>query len=425
MYYGPIYGTTPDPFVTILQALLPALSWMTLLYVGYAMVLMVSGLFRRYRVPVKALPRTRFAVIIPAHNEEPVLAPLLREIRAQRYPRHLVDIFVVADNCDDRTAYVAVANGATAFERHNLQEIGKGHAVQYALDRILAQDRHDAIVVIDADNLPDPEFLACMNNHLQAGEKIIQSRKDVKNPNDGVLAAVKTMLVWTSNRFWFVAKDNLHCSGVLLGSGMCVATSVIRDIGWDVFSLTEDFQFTAKALLNDYQVYWADEAIIYEEEPTRFDQIWRQHVRWSRGQNWVLVHYGPQLFIKGLLNADFVKVEGALQLFQSLFPIVTLVLGLVSFWGGTLGVLSMVGPIPSWVWIVASLLQYSAPYLAYRLDYQKNPWPLRYIWLYPLLTYSWVFVNIYALFTCRTRGWHVTEHTRPLSLAEVARGQRN
>ncbi|WP_302154233.1 glycosyltransferase, partial [uncultured Enorma sp.] len=70
----------------------------------YQAVFFVIGVVRgEVRYP-KAKKLHRYAFFIAAHNEEAVIANLVRSIREQDYPSELIDVFVVADNCTDDTA---------------------------------------------------------------------------------------------------------------------------------------------------------------------------------------------------------------------------------------------------------------------------------------------------------------------------------
>ena len=81
---------------------------------AYQAVYLAVSLFRRQKV-FAAKKNHRYAVLIAARNEETVIAQLIESVRGQTYPSELVDIFVVADNCTDRTAAVARAAGAVVF----------------------------------------------------------------------------------------------------------------------------------------------------------------------------------------------------------------------------------------------------------------------------------------------------------------------
>lgn len=73
----------------------------------------------------------KYAVIIAARNEELVIGELIKSIRKQNYPQEYVDIFVIADNCTDKTADVAKRVGAIVRERFNNHKIGKGYALDF------------------------------------------------------------------------------------------------------------------------------------------------------------------------------------------------------------------------------------------------------------------------------------------------------
>ncbi|MBR0105635.1 MAG: glycosyltransferase, partial [Lachnospiraceae bacterium] len=86
----------------------------------------------------QALPvRVRdVAALICARNEETVIRDLIRSLKAQTYPRAHLKIFVMADNCTDRTADMARAAGALVYERQNTEQVGKGWALQALLGHI-------------------------------------------------------------------------------------------------------------------------------------------------------------------------------------------------------------------------------------------------------------------------------------------------
>ena len=49
-------------------------------------------------------PLTRFAIIIPAHDEAELIGSTLDALGAVDYPQELYDVVVIADNCADETA---------------------------------------------------------------------------------------------------------------------------------------------------------------------------------------------------------------------------------------------------------------------------------------------------------------------------------
>lgn len=70
-------------------------------------------------------------------TRRPTSAKLVRSIKNQDYPEELIDVFVIADNCTDNTAQVAEEAGAEVLVRNDRLVVGKSHALDFALNRIL------------------------------------------------------------------------------------------------------------------------------------------------------------------------------------------------------------------------------------------------------------------------------------------------
>ena len=57
----------------------------------------------------RSAPKTRFACLIPARNEEAVIGALVKSLKEQNYPADLCEIYVIPNNCTDGTAEAAAA----------------------------------------------------------------------------------------------------------------------------------------------------------------------------------------------------------------------------------------------------------------------------------------------------------------------------
>ena len=96
----------------------------------YKTVYFIIGIFftRKFK-PAKK--KHKYAIVIAARNEENVIGNLLDSIKKQDYPKELLTVFVVADNCDDDTAKIARKHGAVCYERFDSEHRTKGYALQY------------------------------------------------------------------------------------------------------------------------------------------------------------------------------------------------------------------------------------------------------------------------------------------------------
>ena len=90
----------------------------------------------------------RFAIIIPAHNEELVLGPLIDSAIKLNYPSELYDVIVIADNCSDLTEQIAKEKGAICYVRNDPSNRGKPFALNWIF-RQIDLDMYNGFVIIN------------------------------------------------------------------------------------------------------------------------------------------------------------------------------------------------------------------------------------------------------------------------------------
>ena len=78
----------------------------------------------------QAKHKHKYGICIAARNEEKVIGNLLDSIKLQDYPSKLIKVFVVADNCTDKTAEIARSKGAIVYERFHDTDKTKGFALK-------------------------------------------------------------------------------------------------------------------------------------------------------------------------------------------------------------------------------------------------------------------------------------------------------
>src|SRR5258708_253284 len=132
------------------------------------MVLTAAAVFARKHGPAHGPARRRFAVLVPAHNEQALIGRLLTSLQQLDYPVDLFEVCVVADNCIDATAALARAQGARVYERFEQLQRGKGFALRWLLEQLRDEKNdYEAFVVLDADSVVQPNFLRCMDARLE------------------------------------------------------------------------------------------------------------------------------------------------------------------------------------------------------------------------------------------------------------------
>ena len=274
---------------------------------SYQFFYVAVSLLRRPKAAPEIEPKHRLAVLIAARNEQAVLGALLDSIAAQTYPTELLDVFVCADNCTDETAAVARAHGALVYERRNLARTGKGYALDYLLKNIQGRDRaaYDAYVVLDADNVLDPDFIRQIDRRHADGYEIVTCCRNSKNYGDNWISAGYALWFLRESRYLNEARMTLGTSCAVSGTGFLFSDAVLRRCGgWKYFLLTEDIEFTVDNVIRGEKVGYAEKAVLYDEQPTSFAQSWRQRMRWSKGYLQVFCKYAVQLF-SGIARGSF------------------------------------------------------------------------------------------------------------------------
>jgi 1,2-diacylglycerol 3-beta-glucosyltransferase len=136
-------------------------------------VLAVASLTYREPSHKGPVPPVRFLVLIPAHNEEGGIGRTLESVDAVLRPGD--QILVVADNCTDETARIARSSGAIVLERSG--DPGRAEARQAGLDA--ARDLEwDAVLMVDADSVLEPEYLNACERAMAAGAPALQTRSE-------------------------------------------------------------------------------------------------------------------------------------------------------------------------------------------------------------------------------------------------------
>lgn len=393
------------------------------LFTVYYLCIGVCGLWRRKENKI-LIPQKTFAVIVAAHNEKAVIGQLIDNLKKLDYPKELYDIFVIADNCNDDTAQIARSHGALVHERSSEGKRGKGFAMEWMFARLFKMERqYDAVAIFDADNLVHKRFLLEMNNRLCKGDKLIQGYLDAKNPCDTWVSGTFAIAFWVIDHIWHLAKTNIGLSSVLGGTGMCITTDVLHRYGWGATCLTEDMEFTMKALTEGIKTTWAHDAIVYDEKPLTFMQSWNQRKRWAQGQFDVAHRFIPKMIKAGIKKHDIRILDGCLHLLQPHFLILSTFFVIMSYVQMALGTplfTNIYQFLPATLLTTITLGQYILPIIILmKLRVKMKIW--FYLILYPVFIYSWIPIVFLGFLHRHEHEWSHTKHTRAVSYDELAR----
>lgn len=273
----------------------------------------IGFLFTRKFKPAKN--NHKYGILIAARNEETVIGNLLDSINKQDYPKEMLTVFVVADNCTDNTASVARKHGAKVYERQDPDRRTKGFALQFLFENIKRDygiESFDGYFIFDADNLLNRNYISKMNDAFDSGEKIITSYRNTKNFDENWIASTYALHWIRSIRANHRARSVLHLATNIQGTGFLFANEIVRN-GWNYTGLTEDRALTADAVARGYQITYQDEAEFFDEQPISFKVALRQRLRWSKGHLLAFLETGPKLFVNIFFGKLFIKDKWGIE----------------------------------------------------------------------------------------------------------------
>ena len=399
-----------------------ALIWIVTIYWLYQFIISLCSFVKIKEKPLKEDKQHRFMTIIPAHNEEKVVVNLIESLKKLDYPKDLYDIYVIADNCTDKTAEVAKKAGAIVYERFDEAHKTKGHALQWFLAQKIEEDApYDAFCIFDADNIVDENFLKVMNKKLCQGEEVVQGYKDIKNPSDSWVSAGYAIFYWTMHRFYHLARYNIGLSPLMTGTGFMVKFDVIKPQGWNTKTLTEDIEFSLKRIIEGKKLGWARDAIVYDEQPVGFKQSWTQRSRWTVGHMQCLKEYTKPLAEAVVKNKTVMNFDGLLYMLGTtpmlILTMVLVIVNIVLFATGAMSGLDFT--IQMLKYIIPTLLV--LPFMGLVVLYlEKKPIKpmIKGLLTYPIFMGSWLLINIKCLFK-RDTEWKKIDHVNDKKIEDL------
>jgi len=387
----------------------------------YLIYYVITGLItlKTKKEIIKTDKKRKFAILVPARNEELVIENLLKSLKKQEYPKEMYDVFVIANNCTDKTKEISIKNGVSVIECERPVK-SKGEALRYAFD-ILKNKEYDAFIIFDADNIVHPKFISKMNDALYAGYNVAQGFRDSKNPSDTWVSGCYSIHYLIHNTFLNKSRMNMDKSSFINGTGFMIAKKLIDKYGYNSKTLTEDIELTVKCAMNDEQIAFIQDAITYDEQVANFKASWKQRMRWSIGTIQCYRLYFAKLMKKGIRNKKFLCIDSAIFLASPVVQFIGAMSYIMHFIFGLFQ-----GHYFSYIKILTLLVWYGVSILiaiaAIKLNKKHIRPYIKGIITLPIFILSWMPINIIACFKKQGK-WDKIEHTRNITIDKVLERQ--
>jgi cellulose synthase/poly-beta-1,6-N-acetylglucosamine synthase-like glycosyltransferase/peptidoglycan/xylan/chitin deacetylase (PgdA/CDA1 family)/spore germination protein YaaH len=274
----------------------------------------------------------RVAVLVPAYNEEKVIARTIRSVLDSTYPN--LRVIVIDDGSSDRTLEIARASfkaeqasgQVTILTKRNS---GKAEALNFGLEHIDADE--EIFVGIDADTVIAPDAVARLVPHF-LNPKIGAVAGNAKVGNRVNLWTRWQALEYiTSQNFERRALNTLAAVSVVPGAIGAWRVEAVREAGgYHTDTVAEDADLTMALLRNGYRVQYEDLALAFTEAPTSANGLMRQRFRWSFGILQAVWKHRGVFARKGVLG--WVALPN-IVIFQILLPLVSPFIDLMFVFG--------------------------------------------------------------------------------------------
>ncbi|MEG1705248.1 MAG: glycosyltransferase family 2 protein [Clostridia bacterium] len=410
----------------VIKEILKVLYYIVNIYILlYAVYYVLTALFafKKKNIIRKYKPKHKFAILVAARNEEKVLGNLIDSLKKQKYPDELYDIFIIPNNCSDKTKEVAISCGANIIETEGEIKT-KGDVLKKAFKYMYKfGEEYAGYCIFDADNIVNSNFLNRMNDALCSGYKVAQGFRDSKNPSDTWISSCYSLYYLTQNFFFNTARMNMKWSASINGTGFMIAKEVIDEYGFNTVTMTEDIEFAALCALNNIKIAFVDDAITYDEQPLTFRQSWKQRMRWSIGTIQCLYKYAGKLIKTGIkekipqcIDMCLFFMAPIIQILSTILVLIVLVMSFMKI--NVLGFSSFIFNNTILFIGIGYVFMMILSILVLRLQNKSIKKSLKGVFTLAIFMLSWVPINMICLYK-KDHKWEQIEHKSDVNIEEL------
>lgn len=247
----------------------------------YLFIFALFSVRRRYLDFRPARKNRRIAVLYPAYKEDKVIEASVTSFLGQEYPKDLYDVVVISDKMQDETNR-RLAELPIRLLKVDFENSSKARALNFAMDQLKGSG-YEIVVILDADNTVNPDFLQWINRVYEGGIKAIQAHRVAKNLNTdtAVLDAVSEEI---NNSIFRKGHVQLGFSSALIGSGMAFDYKWFEENIKKVSSAGEDKEIEVLLLKQGIYIEYLDEVLVYDEKTQKEGNFYNQRRRWLAAQ---------------------------------------------------------------------------------------------------------------------------------------------
>ena len=255
----------------------------------------------------------KYLILYPAYNEDRVIVHSVRTFISQYYPYHSFHVAVISDHMQPETneqlAQLPITLLQPVFEKSS-----KAKAMQFAMSQI--KESYDYVVILDADNVVNADFLDQLNEVCAKGYKAIQCHRCAKNSNNDI-AVLDGVSEEINNTIFRKAHNRIGLSSALIGSGMCFDFKWFKENVYKLTTAGEDRELEALLLRQGVYIHYEADIPVFDEKVSNKDNFQKQRLRWMTAQIQSLLNLLPYI-PKAILTGNIDYIDKTIQ--QALIP---------------------------------------------------------------------------------------------------------
>lgn len=249
----------------------------TVLYLG---IFALASLLSRETIVYSSKSQRRFCILIPAYRQDEVIEQCVMAILGQSYPQRLFDVTVISDHQTEMTN-MRLAQYPITLLTPNFAESSKGKSLQYAILNLPEFKIYDVVIILDADNIVDQDFLSNMNDAYEASAtRAIQAHKVSRN-RDTAAARMGAIFEEINNAIFRKGHINVGLSASLAGSGTAFDFNWFKTNIMKAKTAGEDKELEALLLRQQIYIDYFDNILVYGEKVRTTTKLNEQRGRWA------------------------------------------------------------------------------------------------------------------------------------------------
>jgi len=310
-----------------------AAGFLIFILVSYGILVSIAMIHRK-RQEMKLPPvvnesyHPKVSILVPAHNEEAVIAQTVHQLMALDYPDY--EVWVIDDRSTDNTprvlqqlqqSYAHDANNTNRHFYYDVRTVGSTPGKSAVLNDVFPKTTGDVIAVFDSDAVVPPDFLTNLVPFLK-GDRVggVQARKWITNAGQNWLTLAQHF-EYAMDAYFQAGRDTIRGAVEFRGNGQLVKREALEAVGgWNEESVTDDLDLSTRFHIAGWDIRFAHKVLVGEEGIPQLMPLIKQRRRWAEGALTRYLEYLKAVIISDTI-AMRVKIDLVAYIVEFLFPL--------------------------------------------------------------------------------------------------------